>query len=262
MGAAYVLDALWRRLGIDKTLRKLISGSKRAGEVERVLFALVANRAIDPSSKVAATSWVRDRVRIDGLDDVDADACYWAMDWLLEVEEPLAEAVFWATVDLLNPEVDCCSSTPPPPTSRSNRPTIPPWERRSGSAPTATPRTIGRTCPRSSWGWPSPGAGSRSRCGPGPATPTTPHSSAKSKTTFTPGGWAASCGSRIGGSRQRRTAATSSGPGAATSSVRSSAAAPPKPTPHWPAKAATTPSRAVSRSRRSCSTTASCGTGS
>lgn len=106
MGAAYVLDALWRRLGIDKTLRKLISGSKRAGEVERVLFALVANRAIDPSSKVAATSWVRDRVRIDGLDDVDADACYWAMDWLLEVEEPLAEAVFWATVDLLNPEVD------------------------------------------------------------------------------------------------------------------------------------------------------------
>ena len=59
MGAAYVLDALWRRLGIDKTLRKLIKGTERAGEAERVLFALVANRAIDPSSKLAATTWVR-----------------------------------------------------------------------------------------------------------------------------------------------------------------------------------------------------------
>lgn len=106
MGAAYVLDGLWRRLGIDKTLRKLIKGTKRSGEVERVLFALVANRAIDPSSKLAATAWVRDRVHIDGLDDLDADAAYRAMDWLLEIEEPLAEAVYWATADLLNLEVD------------------------------------------------------------------------------------------------------------------------------------------------------------
>ncbi|MFQ5518032.1 MAG: IS1634 family transposase [Acidimicrobiia bacterium] len=106
MGAAYVLDQLWGRLGIDKTLRRLIKGTKRASEVERVLFALVANRAIDPSSKLAATAWVRDRVHVDGLDDVDADACYRAMDWLLEVEEPLAEAIYWATADLLNLEVD------------------------------------------------------------------------------------------------------------------------------------------------------------
>ncbi|MCU0271198.1 MAG: IS1634 family transposase [Acidimicrobiales bacterium] len=106
MGAAYVLDGLWRRLGIDKTLRTLVKGTKRASEVERVLFALVANRAIDPSSKLAATSWVADRVAIDGLGTLDADACYRAMDWLLEVEDDLAEAVYWATADLLNLEVD------------------------------------------------------------------------------------------------------------------------------------------------------------
>jgi hypothetical protein len=106
MGAAYVLDALWRRLGIDNALRKLIQGTKRAAEVERVLFALVANRAIDPSSKLAATAWVADRTHIEGLHDTDADACYRAMDWLLQIEEPLAEAVYWATADLLNLEVD------------------------------------------------------------------------------------------------------------------------------------------------------------
>jgi len=106
MGAAYVLDGLWRRLGIDKTLVKLLGGRKLDPRAERVLFALVANRAIDPSSKLAATAWVADRVAIDGLDGLDADACYRAMDWLLESEPELAEAVYWSVADLLNLEVD------------------------------------------------------------------------------------------------------------------------------------------------------------
>jgi len=106
MGAAFVLDGLWRRLGIDKTLGKLLRGRKLDARAERVLFALVANRAIDPSSKLAATTWVTDRVAIDGLDDLDADACYRAMDWLLEIEPDLAEAVYWSVADLLNLEVD------------------------------------------------------------------------------------------------------------------------------------------------------------
>ena len=106
MGAAYVLDGLWRRLGIDRTLVKLLQGRKLDARAERVLFALVANRAIDPSSKLAATTWVRERVAIDALDDIDTDACYRAMDWLLEIEADLAEAVYWSTADLLNLEVD------------------------------------------------------------------------------------------------------------------------------------------------------------
>jgi hypothetical protein len=106
MGAAFVLDGLWRRLGIDKILTKLLKGRKLDPRAERVLFALVANRAIDPSSKLAATGWVRDRVAIDGLEELDADGAYRAMDWLLEIEPELAEAVYWSTADLLNLEVD------------------------------------------------------------------------------------------------------------------------------------------------------------
>jgi hypothetical protein len=44
-----VLDGLWRRLGIDKTLAKLLGGRKLDARAERVLFALVANRAIGQS---------------------------------------------------------------------------------------------------------------------------------------------------------------------------------------------------------------------
>jgi hypothetical protein len=106
MGGAFVLDQLWRRLGVDRTLARLLGGRRVDAKVERVLFALVANRALEPSSKLAATKWVAERVAIPGVDEVDDDACYRAMDWLLDVEAELAEAVYWATADLLNLEVD------------------------------------------------------------------------------------------------------------------------------------------------------------
>ena len=47
-----------------------------------------------------------ERVAIDGLEAMDPDSCYRAMDWLLEIEAELAEAVYWSVADLLNLEVD------------------------------------------------------------------------------------------------------------------------------------------------------------
>jgi hypothetical protein len=106
LGGAWMLDGLWHRLGIDTLLRRLAAGTRRDPIVERVLFALVANRALAPSSKLAATSWVAHDVHLPGLDRVSDDACYRAMDWLIAVEDRLARGVFDAVADLLNLEVD------------------------------------------------------------------------------------------------------------------------------------------------------------
>ncbi|HET6918175.1 MAG TPA: IS1634 family transposase [Jiangellaceae bacterium] len=106
MGGAWVLDGLWRRLGVDKLLTKLGAGRRLDPAAERVIFALVANRALEPLSKLAATTWVAERVAVPGLDSVDVDTCYRSMDWLLEVEADLAEQVYWSVADLLNLEVD------------------------------------------------------------------------------------------------------------------------------------------------------------
>ena len=106
LGGAYLLDGLWKRLGIDTVLVRLLAGRRLDPRAERVLFALVANRALEPLSKLAATTWVAERVAIPGLEEVDDDSCYRAMDFLLQVEPELAEAVYWATADLLNLEVD------------------------------------------------------------------------------------------------------------------------------------------------------------
>ena len=106
LGGAWVLDALWARLGIDKTMHALLGRTRRDAVVERVLFALVANRALAPSSKLAAAGWVTHDVHVPGLEQVGDDACYRAMDWLIEIEAELAKKVYASTADLLNLEVD------------------------------------------------------------------------------------------------------------------------------------------------------------
>jgi Transposase DDE domain len=106
LGGAWLLDGVWRQLGIDKAVTALTGARRRELDAERVLFALVANRALKPSSKLAASEWVTHDVALPGLDQVSDDACYRAMDDLLRIEARLCRQVYDATADLLNLEVD------------------------------------------------------------------------------------------------------------------------------------------------------------
>ena len=102
-GGAYVLDALFARLGIGKALRQAAQGRRLDAEtVERICFALVAQRALEPGSKLAATRWTRERVAIEHCPAFDADAAYAAMDFLTEALPEIAEGIFASTANLLN----------------------------------------------------------------------------------------------------------------------------------------------------------------
>ena len=106
MGGAWALDGIWQELAIDRTLQGLLRGRRLDSRAERVIFAMVANRALEPLSKLAGSKWVTERAWIAGLPELDEDSCYRSMDWLLEVEDELCKAVYFATADLLNLEVD------------------------------------------------------------------------------------------------------------------------------------------------------------
>ena len=80
LGGTWALDALWSQLGIGKEMRRLLKSRRLNDGAERVLFALVANRALAPSSKLAAARWVSEDVLITGLPATTDDACYRAMD--------------------------------------------------------------------------------------------------------------------------------------------------------------------------------------
>jgi hypothetical protein len=107
LGGAHLLDGLWRRLGIDTAIRAALAGGRAdTSRVERILFALTANRALKPSSKLAATDWIAHDVHIDGLPEVLDEACYRAMDVLLGIEKTLTERIYHQVADLLNLQVD------------------------------------------------------------------------------------------------------------------------------------------------------------
>ena len=106
VGATWFLDGLWKRLGIDKELRGLLAKRGFKTPIERLLFAMVANRALDPSSKLAMEDWVAKDVLIPDLAGVTSDQLYRAMDFLLAADAELQELVFFNAANLLNLEVD------------------------------------------------------------------------------------------------------------------------------------------------------------
>ena len=107
LGGAWVLDRLWERLEIGQAIRRAAGGRRLDGEAaERVIFALAAQRALEPASKLAATRWVAERVFIEGCPGFFDDAAYRAMDFLLAALEEIAAEIFYSVAHLLNLDVD------------------------------------------------------------------------------------------------------------------------------------------------------------
>jgi len=107
LGGAWTLDRVWERLGIGAAIRRAATDRRLDGEAtERVVFALVAQRALEPGSKLAATGWVAERVAIEGLRNLSDDQAYRSMDFLLEALEEIASEVFASVAHLLNLDLD------------------------------------------------------------------------------------------------------------------------------------------------------------
>jgi hypothetical protein len=108
MGGAWVLDCLWRRLGIGAALCRVAARRRVTPAVERLIFCLVANRALEPMSKLAALEWAQRDAWLPGVGELGSDpqVFYRAMDFLLDCDEEVQREVFFAVADLLNLEVD------------------------------------------------------------------------------------------------------------------------------------------------------------
>src|ERR1035437_9035234 len=52
-GGAYVIDALWHRLGISEAISRAASWRRISPAEERLIFTMVAHRVLHPSSKLA-----------------------------------------------------------------------------------------------------------------------------------------------------------------------------------------------------------------
>ena len=109
MGAAWLLHGLWQRLGIGAELEKLAK-AKDGPDAEGVagcIFAMVANRALEPLSKHATPAWLEGDVFVPAVpEDIYDERLYRAMDFLLGAGDEVQRTVYFATADLLNLDVD------------------------------------------------------------------------------------------------------------------------------------------------------------
>ena len=106
-GDVYVLEQLWRRVGVGEVLREVLGERKFDFDVERALFAMVANRAVAPSSKLHCwDQWLAEDVRIEGTQTLKLQHLYRAMDFLEANREAIERAIYFRMADLLNLDVE------------------------------------------------------------------------------------------------------------------------------------------------------------
>jgi hypothetical protein len=106
-GDLYALEALWKRVGLDAIIKKLTGGRRFGFLVERALFAMVANRAVAPCSKLYCyEQWLREDVRVEGTDKLELQHLYRAMDFLEANKSAIEESIYLNIADLFNLDVD------------------------------------------------------------------------------------------------------------------------------------------------------------
>jgi len=107
LGGVLVLEQLWKELGIDEELTRLLQERRIKQPFERALFAMVANRALCPYSKLYCwEQWLRDEVYLPSCKDLELHHLYRAMDFFEDHKEQLERAIYFRMADLMNADVD------------------------------------------------------------------------------------------------------------------------------------------------------------
>jgi hypothetical protein len=106
-GDVYVLEQLWQQVGLPELIAEVLGRRKLEFPVERALFAMVANRACAPSSKLYChEQWLAEDVRIEGCEGLKLQHLYRAMDFLEANKDAIEEGLYFRMADLLNLDVE------------------------------------------------------------------------------------------------------------------------------------------------------------
>jgi transposase len=105
-GTAAVALHLWDEFKLSERLERLWASRRRSFDPVPYLQMVVANRLIDPRSKLGVFQWV-ERVALPEAEKAcSLHQYYRSLDDLLQVKEPLEEELWGASRDLFNLEVD------------------------------------------------------------------------------------------------------------------------------------------------------------
>lgn len=106
MGATYVLDGLWKRLGWQDAFTGLLQEGAFSRSIERALFALVAHRAVALGGTMPIEDWVAHEAYVEGLDHVDAQQVHEAVDFSARMHDEIRRAVMTTLMNVADVERD------------------------------------------------------------------------------------------------------------------------------------------------------------
>jgi transposase len=106
LGGSFLLDALWKKLGMGLAVSKLVLDRSFRSPVERMCFALVAGRILDHGSKLSLEHWVENLAYIRGLAFVDVHSLYRVMDFMFESGDRIQQSVFTSVAKNAKLDVD------------------------------------------------------------------------------------------------------------------------------------------------------------
>jgi transposase len=106
LGVPFVVEALWERLKLGPTLRKVMEESGGAPLHERALLAMVANRLCEPDSKLGVWDRWLQKVYMPSCCTLKLYQMYEAMDLLHWNVDEVENAVFFHIANLFNLVVD------------------------------------------------------------------------------------------------------------------------------------------------------------
>lgn len=108
-GVVWVIEQIWKQLGIEQILRRH-AGKHKASTVTQfvhAIFAMVANRTHVPYSKLHCwEQWLRDDVFLPDAAALELHHLYLGMDFLEQHKADVEEAVYFKMADLMNADVD------------------------------------------------------------------------------------------------------------------------------------------------------------
>ena len=87
-GGAYLLKHLWERLNIKSCFEQSLKNREFTAPIAEALFAMVANRALAPASKLAVEDWAAHDVYLENEQKLQVQHFYRGMDFLLNTKKP------------------------------------------------------------------------------------------------------------------------------------------------------------------------------
>lgn len=106
LGCPLVMEALWEKLGLKKTIDTITKDMGTTIPYERALMAMVANRLCDPESKLGVWDRWLSTVYLPSCEGLKLRHMYEAMDLLHNHIDEIEKTVFFSTANLFNLEVD------------------------------------------------------------------------------------------------------------------------------------------------------------